>query len=131
MTSPPPARRRSSNALAAADTAYRANDNAAAATAARTFVAQTKRVSNVGGDGGAALLELQSKGNELVGWMSGNEAEPPAPKFVQDTPGTVGGTVPATLALTLGTPATFGAFTPGVARDYTAIEHGDRDLDRR
>jgi hypothetical protein len=31
-----------------------------------------------------------------------------------------GGTVPATLALTLGTPATFGAFTPGVARDYTA-----------
>jgi hypothetical protein len=29
-------------------------------------------------------------------------------------------TVPATLALTLGGPATFGAFTPGVARDYTA-----------
>src|SRR3954449_11590363 len=34
--------------------------------------------------------------------------------------GTVGGTVPATLSLTLGTPATFGAFTPGVAKDYTA-----------
>ena len=34
--------------------------------------------------------------------------------------GTVGGDVPATLALTLGGPATFGAFTPGVARDYTA-----------
>ena len=34
--------------------------------------------------------------------------------------GTVSGTVPATLALTLGTPATFGAFTPGVAKDYTA-----------
>ena len=28
--------------------------------------------------------------------------------------------MPATLALSLGTPATFGAFTPGVARDYTA-----------
>ncbi len=28
--------------------------------------------------------------------------------------------MPATLALTLGTPAAFGAFTPGVARDYTA-----------
>ena len=28
--------------------------------------------------------------------------------------------MPATLALTLGRPATFGAFTPGVARDYTA-----------
>jgi hypothetical protein len=32
----------------------------------------------------------------------------------------VGGTVPATLSLTLGTPAAFGAFTPGIARDYTA-----------
>jgi hypothetical protein len=34
--------------------------------------------------------------------------------------GAVGGTVPATLSLTLGTPASFGAFTPGVAADYTA-----------
>ena len=34
--------------------------------------------------------------------------------------GGVGGTVPATLSLTLGAPATFGAFTPGVAREYTA-----------
>jgi alpha-L-rhamnosidase len=34
--------------------------------------------------------------------------------------GTVGGSVPATLSLTLGAPATFGAFTPGVAKDYTA-----------
>ena len=36
------------------------------------------------------------------------------------TPGQAGGTVPATLALTLGTPATFGAFTPGVAKTYDA-----------
>ena len=28
--------------------------------------------------------------------------------------------MPATLSLTLGAPATFGAFTPGVAREYTA-----------
>ena len=35
-------------------------------------------------------------------------------------PGTVGGTVPATLALALGAPAQFGAFTPGVAKEYTA-----------
>jgi predicted acyl esterase len=34
--------------------------------------------------------------------------------------GTVTGNVPATLSLTLGTPASFGAFTPGVARDYLA-----------
>jgi hypothetical protein len=31
---------------------------------------------------------------------------------------TVSGTVPATLSLTLGGPASFGAFTPGVTRDY-------------
>ena len=36
-----------------------------------------------------------------------------------DTPGTVGGTVPATLSLTLGAPAAFGAFTPGVDRRMT------------
>jgi hypothetical protein len=33
---------------------------------------------------------------------------------------TAGGTVAATLALTLGAPASFGAFTPGVGKDYTA-----------
>ncbi len=42
---------------------------------------------------------------------------------VQSTsaPGDAGGSVPATLALSLGTPAAFGAFTPGVARTYTAM----------
>jgi hypothetical protein len=34
--------------------------------------------------------------------------------------GDVGGTVPATLSLTLGAPASFGAFTPGVAKTYSA-----------
>src|SRR4051794_1067598 len=33
---------------------------------------------------------------------------------------TPGPTVPATLALTLGVPATFGNFTPGLAKDYTS-----------
>ena len=46
------------------------------------------------------------------------------------TQGGVGGTVPATLSLTLGTPATFGAFTPGVAREYTASTTRDHGLDR-
>ncbi len=32
----------------------------------------------------------------------------------------VGGTVPATLSLTMGAPASFGAFLPGVGREYTA-----------
>ena len=36
------------------------------------------------------------------------------------TPGGVGGTVPATLSLTLGPAANFGPFQPGVTRDYTA-----------
>jgi hypothetical protein len=35
-------------------------------------------------------------------------------------PGNVGGSVPATLSLTLGPAAAFGAFTPGVDREYTA-----------
>jgi hypothetical protein len=34
--------------------------------------------------------------------------------------GTVNGTVPATLSLSLGTAPNFGAFTPGVAETYTA-----------
>jgi X-Pro dipeptidyl-peptidase len=37
-----------------------------------------------------------------------------------DPTGTVGGSVPPTLSLTLGTPASFGAFTPGITRTYTA-----------
>ncbi len=36
------------------------------------------------------------------------------------TQGGVGGTVPSVLSLTLGAPATFGAFTPGVTREYDA-----------
>ena len=36
------------------------------------------------------------------------------------TEGSAGATVPATLSLTLGGDASFGAFTPGVAREYTA-----------
>ena len=34
--------------------------------------------------------------------------------------GGVGGTVPATLSLTLGSPAAFGAFVPGLAKEYSA-----------
>jgi hypothetical protein len=34
-----------------------------------------------------------------------------------DTPGGAGGTVPATLSLTLGPAASFGAFSPGVTKD--------------
>ena len=39
---------------------------------------------------------------------------------VNPGPAAVGGTVPATLSLTLGAAASFGAFIPGVAREYRA-----------
>ena len=42
------------------------------------------------------------------------------PSLIAEAPGTVGGTVPATLSLTLGAAATFAPFVPGVAREYTA-----------
>ena len=45
--------------------------------------------------------------------------------------GNVGGTVPATLSLTLGTPASFGPFLPGVGKDYAAPTDGHRHLHRR
>ena len=45
---------------------------------------------------------------------------PNAPANADAVATTVSGTVPPTLSLTLGAPATFGAFTPGVAKTYTA-----------
>ena len=48
-----------------------------------------------------------------------------------ETTGTVGGTVPATLAVSLGAPATFGAFTPGVAQGVHGEHDGHRHLHRR
>ncbi|HEY6886775.1 MAG TPA: CocE/NonD family hydrolase C-terminal non-catalytic domain-containing protein, partial [Solirubrobacter sp.] len=40
--------------------------------------------------------------------------------YATEAGGSAGGTVGATLSLTMGAPATFGAFTPGVDREYTA-----------
>jgi hypothetical protein len=57
--------------------------------------------------------KLLAKAQELKSWMLvllGSKSVP------QD----VGGTVPATLSLSLGTPASFGAFTPGVGKTYDA-----------
>jgi len=50
--------------------------------------------------------------------LDSTAAEQPEPTAEPTTE--VGGSVPATLALTLGPPATFGAFQPGVAREYVA-----------
>lgn len=61
----------------------------------------------------AARAKLLVKAGELKSWMDQLLG-------AGDTPGTATGTVPATLALSLGTPASFGAFTPGIAKTYTA-----------
>ena len=52
--------------------------------------------------------------------VPGPANDPTAPRCWNDVEGGVAGTVPATLSLTLGTPASFGAFMPGVTREYTA-----------
>jgi hypothetical protein len=56
-----------------------------------------------------------------------DQATPPLTRYQQvivtvatPVPGQVGGTVPATLSLTLGAPASFGSFTPGRAETYSA-----------
>ncbi len=46
-------------------------------------------------------------------------------------PGGPGGSVPATLALTLGTPASFGAFAPGIGQDLHGEHVRERDLHGR
>src|SRR3954465_16058263 len=51
--------------------------------------------------------------------VGGYEALAAAGAF-DDPTTTVGATVPPTLPLAPGAPATFGPFTPGVAREYTA-----------
>jgi photosystem II stability/assembly factor-like uncharacterized protein len=45
--------------------------------------------------------------------------------LTESTGGGVGGSVPATLALSLGTAASFGTFTPGVGKDYSASTTAD------
>jgi amidase len=47
-------------------------------------------------------------------------ATAPRLAYVTTAGGSAAGTVAATLALTMGAPGSFGAFTPGVARDYAA-----------
>ena len=73
------------------------------------------------------MLPAYDSGDHLHPNDAGNKALADAVTWLDDPSipisvpaGEVSGTVPATLSLTVGAPATFGAFTPGVARDYTA-----------
>ena len=78
-----------------------------ASSAAQTFVAT--------GSGDARYLRYEN-GYQVYDVAAGDVT------FLQGTSADtgVGGTVPATLSLSLGTPASFGAFTPGVDRNYDA-----------
>ncbi len=49
-----------------------------------------------------------------------SESDPSKSMAASCSSADVGGSVPATLSLTTGAPASFGPFTPGVAREYTA-----------
>ena len=73
------------------------------------------------------MLTLSTPGAYTIKWMAvdikGNQSAVKTQRLLvaaDDADGTVGGNVPATLSLTLGTPAAFAPFMPGVARDYTA-----------
>ena len=70
------------------------------------------------------VLTIDRLGIHDVKWIAvdikGNVSPVQTQRFLIGPEGEVGGEVPATLSLTLGAPASFGAFLPGVARDYTA-----------
>ena len=61
----------------------------------------------------ASRAKILAKAQELKDWMG-------VLLGATSTGGTATGTVPATLGLTLGAPAAFGAFTPGIGKTYTA-----------
>ncbi|WP_028064282.1 Ig-like domain-containing protein [Solirubrobacter soli] len=71
------------------------------------------------GDIGDTVV-LAAKITDSSGQTSVVSTEVKVPAITTDAPGTVTGAVPATLALTVGAPASFGAFTPGIAKTYTA-----------
>ena len=68
----------------------------------------------------AASSRLASGASALVSFANAQNEVQAFDVPITSVTGGVGGTVPATLSLTLGPPAMFGAFTPGVARDYFA-----------
>jgi len=95
-------------------------DGSTPTLASPTYEAQ--RARSVG-----QVLTISNFGRTTVKWLAvdikGNVSAVQSKTFgvgLTDTPGGVGGTVGATLSLTLGAPASFGTFTPGLAKVYTA-----------
>ena len=85
------------------------------------FIALTKTIARDRlGFGDSNLAKLDTLFNQWL-YGVGKPTMTPANFFLRTDapPTTVTGTVPGTLALAIGAPVTFGAFTPGVGRDYT------------
>jgi aminopeptidase N len=85
------------------------------------FIAMTKQVAAE--KGGFVQANLDKLDQYFQQWLFGTVKPALNPTtFFQNTSttGTPGGTVPATLALTMGPAATFGAFTAGIEKTYTA-----------
>jgi len=74
----------------------------------------------VGDCGDADIYGTGGQAKELGDVMRTSRSDTFALDAVPTVLGGAGAVVPATLSLTLGTPASFGAFTPGVAKEYTA-----------
>lgn len=76
--------------------------------------------------GEAKSVPVYFKGDGLISLTVTSESDPSktatAACSSADEDGAVGGAVPATLSLTLGTPASFGAFRPGTTATYTAVQ---------
>ena len=84
------------------------------------------------------VLTLSTPGAYTVKWMAvdikGNQSAVKSQRLLvaaDDAEGGVGGTVPATLSLTLGTPAAFAPFVPGRRPRLHGVDHGPRALDGR
>ena len=65
-------------------------------------------------------VTLDARTSKVTLPIVGGQAALQAAGAFTDATGGVGGTVPSTLSLTIGAPASFGAFIPGVGRTYEA-----------
>ncbi len=81
-----------------------------------SFGASTSGFTFDNAAGAATVSQLSAVGVNGAFKSSANEVGSPG----THPTATVAGTVPATLSLSLGAPATFGTFTPGVDHEYTA-----------
>jgi X-Pro dipeptidyl-peptidase len=79
----------------------------------------TSMASSSGSPNNVAVT-LDAKTSKVTLPIVGGHAALAAAGAFTDTTGSVGGTVPPTLSLTLGPAATFGPFTPGIQKEYEA-----------